>query len=215
MSARVEGGRRRQASATAALVLPAALASMALMGVTSGPLLGVNEAHRGFQAAEELLAEFRLEESRLEALRRRVDLEAVEQRARELDGILPPGLEPLDAFTLLRLAARVSGLALESVDVGTLYDLVAVVDGRTVYMQDARVVAVDDPTALVRFLQALREGGYPVVVHDLSLARRARGSPEFQARMGLGLLFLAPPPGASPAPIGDPAPRTSSASHKP
>ena len=205
MSARVEAGRGWQPGAAGAYIAPAVLVLMGLLGVTTGPLLDVRDARQGFDAAEERLEEFRLEQARLAELKLWVDPERVEALTRELDQLLPADLAPLEVFTLVRLAAQATGLALEAVDLGPVYDLVAEIDGETIYMQEVRVSAQDHPVALMRFLRALREGGYPTAVLELTLARQSPASETFQARFSIGLLYRgAPPPPLAAGAFDDP-----------
>ena len=197
MSARVEGGRSLRVSTAAALVLPAVVMLLGVVGATTGPLLEVRGSRARFHAAEEMLAGYHAERARLIELRKSVDPERVDELAAELDAMLPAGMEPVDAHALLRLAARATGFALDSIEIGPLYDLVAVVDGETVYMQDVRVSGEDDLVGVVRYVHALRQHGFPTVVTDLTLSRPDTRSERFSAQLHLGLLHRgAPPPPA-------------------
>lgn len=198
MKSRLEGGRTWQPGTRAILVLPAFAVVLGLMGVTSGPLLAVREARQRFGAAEQDLEHFHGQAMRLSELRRLVDSTRVAEEVRLLDGFLPAQLEPLDVFTLLRLAARSSGLELEAIELGPLYDLLSVIDGETVYMQDVRISAPTHAPTLIRFLNMLREAGFPTVALELSLVRKNARQPTFQALLHLGLLHRGPPPPSAP-----------------
>lgn len=198
MRARVEGGRSWQANAYALLVLPAVAVLLGLTGVTSGPLLSVRDARLRYGLAEQELERLRAHALQLVELRRVADPGALRTEAARLDGLLPERLEPLDVFTVLRLAAAAVGLGLDAIELGVRYDLAAEVHGETVYMQGVRVTAEAEPAVLVSFVDAVRTAGFPTAVLELSMARVSTRRPAFQTVLHLGLLHRGPPAPPSP-----------------
>ncbi len=198
MKERIQGGRSWQANAYALLVVPAVAVLLGLMGVTSGPLLSVREARLRYGLAEHDLAQLHDLTLRLSELRRGADPERLRAEAARLDGLLPTRLEALDVFTVLRLAAATSGLALDAIELGASHDLAAEIDGQTVYLQDARISTEADPATLTRFVGDVRAAGFPAVVLELSMARGSTRRSTFQSILHLGLLHRGPP--APPVP---------------
>lgn len=209
MKARILGGRAWRANAYALLVVPAMAVLVGLMGVTSGPLLSLREARLRYGVAERDLSLLREQALRLSELRQGADPERLRAEAARLDGLLPARLEPLDAFTVLRLAAGASGLVLDAIELGATHDLRGVIDGETVYLQGARISLEAEPAALALFVNAVRAAGFPALVLELSMARGSSLRPTFQSVLHLGLLHRGPCSPPSPAASPDEALPTS------
>ena len=169
----VDGKARRAAM----VIMPMLLLPIALAGVTVRPMLEFQEASVAAKTAEHqarATASLRTELAGYESV------DELERRARLLEGILdtlvPVELGSLEIYSVIRSAAAVAGLDLESLQVEEPTPFREASRGRSIGRRAVSTRASGSVAQASGFVDRLRAIGLPVAVQTYTFARRTGGA---------------------------------------
>jgi hypothetical protein len=181
---------RRRSRAGAALIAVAALGlALSGVGVVAPPFLELEDAR-----AERGAARRRADRARERDRERRLTLAQAPRlrgAAEVLDGLFPSGVEELDLYGAVRVAAEASDVTLESVEVSELRDPELPGLDESVAMREVALRGRGRLDGLGRLLRGLRGLGFPSAVLDVSTARELTDAP-FDFSVTLGAYQLEP-----------------------
>ncbi len=179
--------RKARGTKYLALLVPASLVPVLLVGITAYPAARGYSMHATLERVREereSLEERRDAVNRFGALEK---LDELEQLRSDLRGLVPADLSDIEIFSRFRIAAAAQRVALESIRVQGTRELDLALDGETISMKEVRVTGDSTLDAILGWLDGIRSQGIPTSVSSFSITRARATDPSFRFEAVLGV----------------------------
>jgi hypothetical protein len=176
----------------AAMLVPAFLLPLALLGVTIEPALRVATGRRELSRAQEMVERARRARSVLEEVGPIEQIAPLEEMRQELYALVPDSISAVEVYSRVRQVAAGCGFAVDSIVLGAAEDLELVHDDDTIVMQEIQVAGTATVDAVLGLVRSLRRSGLPLAVVGVRLQRTSLHGDEFSVDLRLGTFHHAP-----------------------